>query len=509
MFAENFKVINKYSSTPTNIFLIPIHSDDLCSFSRYYKYFLKKLDVFGDEDLLLDYNVLKDFFGIIRSTILPYDIALQEISMNEIGELFNKMLDNGVLEEDGYLKKFGSLIGKFFRNEIPNLLEEKLNKIYYSHSGKKSVISHFTREANQNKYVFNQVNRCLSLYEYYDYLFFLGTPSFYGNKTSVLKCSNAYFLGYDIYQSKFEKKTFFNGNTPQNSAIYSNTKIIEDREEVPETDEPNLEFDYYNFAPKISEEIKMKHAKKYLDDYVQKARMLNFTSNNFVFLPIGGRVGIINRNKFCVEQIPINNIEPGDWVVLRRSSDEEYIRNKAAQIVGSQYCLKLNAVTEYKELLKDMIEGRKINLEQLRGMFFQFGIDTNTQQIKEWIFGVTILPRQYKQILKFLGYTKEEITILKSYYDEILNAHKKAGRELSSRTNEILHTLEQETIMMRMKDSHYYSIDVKNIGEFSIFEVSFLSIDDINVESGSLYRLMNTQKRDLGGTEIVGAKYFK
>ncbi|MGH1875062.1 hypothetical protein [Enterococcus casseliflavus] len=509
MFAKKFNVINKYSSYKTMVLSVPIHSDDICLFSRYYKYYLTKIKHTGDEELLLDYSVIKNFFGVIRSTILPYDEALQEISMNEIGELFDKLLNTGVIEDGNYLKKFGLLIGKFFRNESPNLLEKKLNEIYHNFEGKKTIVSHFIREANQDKYIFNQVNRCLSQYEYYDYLFFLGTPSFYDEKISVLKCSNAFFLGYDIFTSSFENKLIFSGNIPQNSRVYSHIEISDSIKEKDSYKESQLDFDHFDFTPRISEEIKMKHEKKELDEYTQKAKMLKFVSNNFMFLPVGGKVSVINRDKFCVEQITTNSVEAGDWVIVRRSSDEEYIRSKAKQFVGSNYSSMINTVTEYKRKLKKMIYQRKLTVEQIRIMFSQSEIEATTQQIREWIFGATILPRPYRQILKFLGYTEGDIDTIKIYYDEIMNAHKRAGRELSNNTNEILNNLDKEAIIKEMRHMHNYFIEIESIGGFSIVEVLYLSIDDINVESGSLYRLINFQNKVLGGTDSVGAKYFK
>ncbi|MDN6749186.1 MAG: hypothetical protein L0L95_02930, partial [Staphylococcus equorum] len=222
-----------------------------------------------------------------------------------------------------------------------------------------------------------------------------------------------------------------------------------------------------------------------------QARVIEFVTGEHIFFPINSKVKVFNKVQKVVREKPINSIEENDWVVIKTSSDGDYIRQRAERIVGNSYQSMFYRVTKYKEQLLNYANRQDLSTKELKKVLQKNEIHVEEQLLNQWLFGDTIAPRKYREILEFLGYDIETINTLENEYRIILDAHKRAGRDLGRNIQTLIEKTETQQISEKMRKFYTFNFEIEKIGHFSIKEVSCIVDKKVKADINDLYKILN------------------
>ncbi|GEK90282.1 hypothetical protein SAMN04488100_1518 [Alkalibacterium putridalgicola] len=493
MYINEFNMLKNYDSIEKQVYFLALHSNEITEFNDYYRYTFARVRDLDDEDLTESFDVLKYLFNQIRGSFVEYQTELEQFNFDDLNIFFTLLSEKDYKEETiDILKKFSNLIINFREGSIKNTLERRLKELYSSNNGNNAVIAYRFPQEIENKYTIVTANEYIRNLKYYDNVFFIGSPNYYYNMNSIFKATNTYFLSYDIYRNELKKRTIIPNNYIENSGIFTgisfNKSSINTHSKLDESNDAIQSESSYHFN-KFINNLK-KESQNHRSIQVLTARALELANEECIFLPINSKVRVLDKKTKKINIRKITDILNDDWVIIKQSSDEEYIHQKAKEIVGSGYGDMFERITKYKIELLNYMDENGIDLIGLKDVFANFGIKVRRQVLQDWVYGSTIAPREYKEILGFLNYNQKAIVQLESEYKSIRRAHSLAGRILLRNLQKIVDTFDMSDIETAMYRYNTFDMDIENIGEFCIKKVKVINKEPVEVEYSELYRVL-------------------
>lgn len=497
MFFDKFELLNQYDAKKY-IYLVSISCPKITEFNQYYQYVYKRVKELDNSELTESFSsTLKRFFNKIRITVEPYDEVLKNYKFDELDSFFTQLVETDYEEKtENILRKLANLIKRFSTGDIRNQIREQFLYYHELYRGNNVVVTYYPPYDSQIKY--RSIYNYFKDSKFYDNAFFLGTPNFYGDNT-IFKANQTFYLSYDIYSMNFNQKKIIENNSDENCSIYRDIEIIKVKEEGSVNQENvSEELVFEKQAMKLNlYDIKKAHIRKNsADTLVTRASLVTFKSDNFMFFTQTSKLNVLNKKNGIIESKNLKESNSNEWLVIRTSSDEEYLTNEARKEIGSNYDKYYDEVTKYKDILQFKIKNEYYTLERLVKELKKSGITVSKQLLMQWIYGDTVAPREtnYYKILKFLDYKESEINLLNNYYKVIISARRSAGKKLNDVTQKVIDSIEIDNIREHMYENNLYEF-THMYGEYRIEEILFIDTDTINIETNDLYKIKSIKNR--------------
>lgn len=489
-------MLKKHDSTDKKVFLVSLHSSEVTKFNDYYRYIYRRIKDLDDEELTEQFICLKYFFNLIRVSIDDYKEVLKDFDFKDLNTFFSLLNEKDYKEDTlDILGNFSRLISNFRKGKINNILGDKLKGLYYLRNDNNAVISYKFPQDIQNNYRKINANHYIKSTNFYDNVFFIGSPNYYYNMNTIFKATNTYYLSYDIYRTDLVKRKFISDEHIGNSNIYKGIEIVKTGSDIEsELNEANDSLPIeasYKFNKVIN--LIKKENREQTNIYTVTAKAVELASKEYILYPTNSKtVRAVDKQSKQIRSKMINEIDCGDWLIIKQSSDEEYIRERAAEIVGSDYENMFIRVTNYKKELINYMYSNKLDLVQLRNILSENNIQVQRQVLQHWMYGTTIAPREYNKILFFLNYDLNTINELENEYHMIRNAHLLAGRNLLKNLQKIIKNYDISEIDNEMQKQNEFDLEIPNIGKFCIRKVNTISSESLEVEYSKMYKVLST-----------------
>lgn len=507
MVFSTFKMLNQYDTLEKKVLLYRIHSDEITEFNTYYRYITKRILVLNDETITDQYEELKKIYNQLRMSVLPYQDLLQDIS--DIRNLFNRLADIDS-EEDTYqiLKKFWHLISRFRRGEVENKLLTELNSLV-DKSSDYTLINYYWQRNMKYPFKTESLNNYLISDHFYDSVFLVASPNYFKNSNTIFKAATTYFISYDIFQSSLSETVVISHNDKNNSGIYTGITVQKKGSEIISRDsEPveQMKNEYSQFAVEW-----VKSYRKNIDGKLEDvpAHMLELATRQIILYPLGAKISVLSRETLKVMPKNFIELKLGDWLVIRQSTNEEYIRVKSRERLGLKYDSMIESILEYKKRLQQKtIELGGIDL--FKRHLKMKNLNPTRQVLINWIYGETLRPRDdssYRKLLETLGYQESDFSKMSNDVSQIYAVHQSVGRDLTQDIQKVIDAMEKEKLIESMADEYNLDFTVEGIGSFSIKTIAAMYADEITVESKDLYKLHNEKQNKK--TEIMRTEYTK
>ena len=267
---------------------------------------------------------------------------------------------------------------------------------------------------------------------FYDDVFFLGSPDFFDKRFSKLfLADNTYFICYEFFQNEITTLNDFKKINKNNQihTIYNNVVF----EGMKKGEVISLEFG--TLEEKIEkEEIILRHEKsaelKKIYDQVE-ANLVLLTNKHYTFIPVNTKVRTISKEHIAIENISVTNLVIGDWILFRNHSNTDLVIEVANNILGERYEEARSYQYKWKKRLKFVIN--KYGLEKVIYILKKNGItQASLTNIRNWLEPASIQPNNFSQLLSTLKFSKDEIVEILEATSRIKNAHLKAGKVITA-----------------------------------------------------------------------------
>lgn len=483
MFTNKFSMLNKYDEEK-KVIVHRIHSPEIKQLHYFYKFLKKRIYDLENSYLNEKFSIVEELYRQIISSIDPFDQLLLNFDFSNLNDFIKKLVKVDYNEDTSeIIKDFISLIKEFRNGRVKNELYSDLKKLYMNVDGENKVILDYYWEKRNEEFHQGKLKQYIIGENFYDAVFFLKSPNYYKQTTTILKSRITYYLSYDIFQSKFSEELIIPDNIKENSSIFEGVKILFNGSENNSQDEDTFESIYNN-----------NYAKKWIEDYkilnnnaTTNARLFGLLSGDVILFPTNSRLRLLDCENGLVFKEENSKVELGDWIIIRQSSDEEFIKNSARKQLGVIYDSMFEEVTRYKKQLLDVLDEKK-SIFSLMKVLEQHDIHVESQVLKNWIFGDTIRPKEYRKILDFLKYDSDEIKKLEKFASKIHGAHSNAGRELGKIYQKFINEIGFDEIDKEMCHSNRIDLDIDRFGIFTIETIAYVSDVLIEVEYSDLYK---------------------
>lgn len=501
MFIDKFRLLQEIDKCPTIVRYHSIHSDKATEFYNCYiklRHILKEMD---DDNLKEYFKSLTLIFNFMRSSRNGFFEELNKVNFSDVTLLFER------LEELDETKEMADFVGCFhailldFKNgNVENKFPESILQLSDGHP-RVGVVNYrwSTLEVidDMNSIKYMTLTEYQNTNEYFDLIIFSGTPSYYQIHypliTAIRKSREIIYLYYDFYKAQLVRSKAISYNEKKYSRIYDG--ITEEQCNIIKLDEKGK-------GQESDEHIVVNSAilvKKWLDRAKQAsafsqsltpATLYSLESGKILFLPIDSRVRIVSPDTLDIKQKNKSKIQSGEWIVIKESSERDFIRNQASTIYGTNYERDLKRATEYKEKLKEILQTNKA-YEKTISDLAKFGINSDRQLLKNWAFGETITPRCYDKLLIYFGENEEKIQSLLEITSALKRAHIQAGRELSKNISNILSAYGKDEIKNDINLSMYSQFTLVDVGTFTVEVIKEVHENIVEIHNKDLYKLID------------------
>ncbi|MGB3161314.1 MAG: hypothetical protein WBA84_08725 [Carnobacterium sp.] len=491
MYSSKIKMLDEYDKKK-KVIICQVHSDEISNLYVHYYYILRRVKELEDTNLEEEALSLKWLFSLIISSIESYKSLLAEYDTSQINRFFTRLGKADPKEETiKVIENIGKQLRSFIDGEVQNKLGVELKYLYYNEPDEDKVVLErfWTKEPKGLKV--KRISQYLTEDTFYKTVFYLRSPDYYFDTTTVFKAKLTYYLSYDIYNSSLKKEIIIEENKPDNSAIYEGIEIQENGSISKASNQDFYERLYTDSSHVVNDWLINYNNSCISADLTTSARLFGIAIGEVILYPLSSQVRVIDKNEIKVKKCDSKRIKIDDWLIIKHSSDEEFVKEKAREKLGSSYDEMFEEVIAYKFLLKELLEELG-SLERVRSRLKENSIIVERQVLVNWIFGETIRPKEYEKILKLFSYSDFEIKKLYRYSKMIFAAHQYAGRLLGENIQAILEAEGMDSIVMEMSLNQHVEFEAEGMGKFSVETITFVNPDSVQVEYGNLYKTMKT-----------------
>lgn len=498
MYTEKIKFINTYSKSEHKIFFHSVNSDFMTAFNTCFTYFDRIVRESDNDYLREGFTEIKALFKVLRNSIHPYEETISNLDWQSISIFFNRVTEfdssSKTLE---IAKRFFELLRKIKSEKIDNFLFPVVEE-YIQSTGSGESIALVTRDwylepppglGHKTIEVLTPQD-LMSANKMFDFLIFMGTPTYFSQFSTVFFGRKTIYISFNFYRNSFEASTsLIKNNNKDFSKIFEGVSLNYDSNELlfHLLDEEEIVVEQDSSKNWLS---KYRNSYERTDDEVS-AILLQFATNKGAFYLPNSKSRILDfRSKKNISHVHVNSLIGGEWIILKKSIEDEYLDMKSKEILGEdKYIEYTNLILEYKRRLrrkKDYFE----SYEEMRLDMRKNGIEvSSTQLLKSWTSNLTIKPRNLRSILKYIGYINADIekTIFASA--SLVNSRIRAGKLLQSNLIKIVEQIDKKELIRAMKKEKYYEFQIPEIGEFMIEVIKYKPEIVMEVPIKDLYRI--------------------
>lgn len=238
------------------------------------------------------------------------------------------------------------------------------------------------------------------------------------------------------------------------------------------------------------------------------ARCVMFNQGSFAFLTENHSVPVINEllsGKTKVERIPqkkVKDISTGDFLLFRKSSDRNIIREMADLGLQKSGNIGLrNTASQWRKALVKIFENNNKSYSKVKAELKKYGCDRNELTIKNWLFDDNqIAPGEDTDILAIAEAAQDKD--LKRSFDsvaeavrQIRGAHIKAAKQVAN--------LLEKRIKGDLHELSDTDVEIKVPGLGKVFIVCVESVDSLSAEvpGHKANRLLKEKERENGAND--------
>lgn len=267
---------------------------------------------------------------------------------------------------------------------------------------------------------------------YGDVVIFLGTPSYFAHKFSeIFYAEYTMFLGYSCFENQLVKRKSFSNLINQNDVINTLYKDV-----IIEKGFSGLDYreTFITSKEKKTEEVIINQFIKNTGDSIEnkvEAKLATISHNNYIFLPIGQKINIIDRESLKISQVKVRELTFGDLLVFRTQNASNLIREVADKILGTNASNYRGKLERWKRKLRFNVERKGID-KVSSILMRRYGLKVAKEQnIKNWISSYSIKPTCLDELLDIFNFDSKEKKEIIHASNEIFSAHISAGHQIS------------------------------------------------------------------------------
>lgn len=495
MFIDEYKLMKQIESKNQVISLVNVHSEQMSKLNNLLKFINKIVKSAEEVDLNYMFKDLKKVTNTIIGTSMDYNEVLTNWNESNFKDFYKELSAMADDEELAIanITELNDLINEFKNGDVTNEIQKRL--VYLQSKYESGVIiSYIDEQVINDKWKVIKESDYIRNSTYYECVIYLGTINMYSDQNTIYKANRTIYLGFDFYPNDFIEKPIFRGNHLINSKVYKDIKIDD-------SDNKKVKYD-----SRIENHYEKKHvidSKNYLNIFAQNtkkntnreinAKLLIFPQNTFIFTPERSKVNIFKLNQNSLFKKNVKDIIVGEYIVRKKASAQDYIKKRAAEIVGSNYEKMYWEVTQYKSLLKNQMKENRIDIDGLKLKLQLEGIIVSHQLLKNWIYGETIAPRKLDKILEYFNFTEDDIERIHSESQVINNAHIQAGKEMFKILNEGIN-FSSEKLYFNLKNEGTFEFEVPKLGSFVILKIDGIGNGTEKVDIKNINKLYKRSK---------------
>lgn len=489
----NLDLTNKFYSSSVEVRFIKVEEEHIGRLMHELKNLKYEVERYYEHDQLL-LEETAEFIKVCRSvvgTVYSYSIYFRE--NDELIKNYFTLTKKRVYT-DLFKKNIQPIIDllKTLRNERHNAYIDSILKLMnenyfppkHTYILTKKKFAEEYIDVNGIKYKVMKDKEFLELGIYAEVVIFLGTPSYFDSKFSVIFYGKqTMFLGYTCFENRLVKRQSF-------SDLISNNHLINTIYEGVRFDKGFTGIDFRETflteSVQKSEESVVNKFENLLDIPLEEkveVKLATISHSNYIFLPIRQKVSVINRESLKVSQEKVKNLSAGDLLVFRSLNASSLVREEADKIMGNSAVKYRESLEKWKKKLRLNVERKGIEkvskiLEQRYGILV-----AKENNIKNWMGKHSIKPSCLSELLDAFKFDLQEKTEILDAASEIRRAHTSAGRHIS-------HTLMNEldkNLESVIDENGFYTFESKK------FEGSFFNIEEIKKISIKTYFIPETE----------------
>ncbi|EHL79385.1 DISARM anti-phage system protein DrmE domain-containing protein [Bacillus smithii] len=490
MFFSN--LLKLYDINSVRVSFKHVYSKELDEYAKIIHQFHQeiKFKYENSEDLLEVLRILKkSLFNYVRS-LQPYNKVLDE-------ELNKQILKSLYRIKNSYPTLLDNIISPIAKTlyALTHLPDNQLYKFlcdYINESARIGMRIAIVSKRNisyEEQTIINQsinthviikyfsIHSFMKNLETFDEIIYLGNSQYFGDyATNTFKGKHITFITYSFFSNKMQKKNVFdqiNANASY-STLFQHVVIdnpITQKEFFSITEEKEELTTNIN---KYVENIKEKEHHQY--DVVD-ASVVYLENDRILFVPIHSKIRIFDPDspKELIKQIESKELEEDDYIILRNDRDTKLIAE-----VADQEILKERAVN-YRQLQKKWKKHLIYNVRR-KGykrvgeiLKNKYHVSTaSAASVRNWCSEESICPIELPKILKAFKYEEQKIKKIVEAMKEIQQAHRKAGRIISSKLmNEL-----SINIVNELRMNGYFTFESKEFDGASFNIERVVAIDN-------------------------------
>ncbi|MEP9852964.1 hypothetical protein ABDK10_09790 [Staphylococcus aureus] len=497
MSIDKLNYLNKYEKANTNIYIKQVKSNVLTEFNNYIKKFSNFVKSIEDDELIENFHtykyLLNNFILSLDDYQTIFEDSVSQEDINEITDFFNEIIQYG--EEREIVVKALNVIKSIKNGEVKNKASEELINIIKQTNPYEKVAIVCSREfsnfkqknvnsiGNQN-IKFYTPNQLLKENTPFDTVIFIGPPYYFDKFTTIFQGHEIYYIIFDFFSYYNFAGTILKNNQNENSNIYKDVHLIleNDNNNVRNV---NDEIDLSSEQEYKMNKIIKKHKYSYTDhqERFDKGNLITFASEKYFIMSKSAKVRVLKlnsdkgyKNELNIEKLRFQDLKSGDWVLIKRDTDESLIINEAKKIIGEfKYNHYLEYVKIYKKALLEKLSHFN-SLEDFKRELISNQIklkDINT--LKTWLTFETIKPQSLKEILEYLDFSNIRKQNVIDAATQINKTHITAGKQILKKLEENIRNIDYEYFFEEMSENKEYILNTEDKGEYFIEEIENIS----------------------------------
>lgn len=497
MSIDKFNYLNGYEKASTDIYIRKVKCTILMEFHYYIKKFSNFVRSLEDDELTEKFHTYKYLLNNFILSIDDYQTIFEDRVSNEdlkeITEFFNEIIQYG--EDREVVEKALDVIRIIKNGKVKNKVSTEVIDIIKQteHYEKIAIVcsrefSNFKQDnliclGNQN-IKFYTPNQLLKEYIFFDTVIFIGPPYFFDKFTTIFQGNKVYYIIFDFFSYyNFDEKIIKN-NEYKNSNIYKDVHLMlenDDKNVRRIDDEIDLTSEQEYKMNKIIK--KHKYSSTEQQEKFDKGNLITFASEKYFIMSKSAKIRVLKlnndkgyKNEFNIEKLRFQELKSGDWILIKRDTDESLIINEAKKIIGENtYNHYMEYVKIYKKALLEKL--KKFNsLEDFKRELIRNEIklkDVNT--LKTWLTIETIKPQSLKEILEYLNFNNIRKNNVIEAATQINKTHITAGKQILKKLEENIRNIDSENFVEEMPENKEYILNTEDKGEYYVEEIENIS----------------------------------
>lgn len=507
MLSDVVTFLNEYDYSEHEIKFISVRNDTISELFDLLNTLHNLVYEENSEELEKYFKSLQLLFNRVKNSLNSYQETFQnEVSQEmriDINNFFNLLMTyNNSDEVKEIFKRMSLSLSNLKKGNIENTLFKEVSKIIQKEKDFETIaiVSYYAERIDVGKFenkkiVYLTPAMLVQRTNSYSKIIYIGTSNLYPESETIFFGKKIYYVGYDFYKNGFNREPIINGNDEEQSGIYrnvifsevssstvNNNRLVIDKIEHPIESKQSFDSWVVGYKKSVSTE-----------DGLKEGYLFSLKSGGKVIFPTNGKCDVLDIESMVTTETQIGQIDDGSIIVLRISTENEYLSSKAYEEYGEYYSEKIQLIKKYKDkllLLKNCLG----TYEKLKKFLENNEIEVSSVVVlRTWTTMDVLRPRsteKFSKLLSLLDLDESQIAETIKAIDFVNKVHRKIGRDLSKKTQEIVAMIYQNELYNALQSDGYYSFEEPGIGEFRIEVLEEKYSEVIQVINTDYYRIL-------------------